>query len=132
MDLLLWDIESRRGFRKLLIDAYVHGTSGILAVADMARRATLEELGEWIRDVEDVAGDVPVVVIGADRGPDTRREVSEDDVRRLAESYGAACFFASANSQEPVEEAFMILAERIASRRFRTDTAPRGAPAATV
>ncbi len=128
LDILLWDIESRREFRTLLIDAYLRGTSGILAVADMARRTSLEDVADWIRDVENVAGDVPVVVIGADRDPGTRREVSEDDVRRLAESYGAACFFASANSQEPVEEAFLILAERIVSRRLRGRAARAGTP----
>ncbi len=131
LDLTVWDILNRRGYRKDLLDAYGGGTCGILAVADMTRRQTLDELGDWIEDVEEVAGKVPVVVIGVKAEPQARREVSEDDVRRLAESYGAACFFASANSQEPVEEAFLILAERIASRRFRQDRGPRSGTAAS-
>lgn len=119
LDLLLWDVLSHRGPRKLLLDAYFEGTRGILAVADMTRRKTLEELGNWIVDVEDIVGKVPVVVIGANRDAAERQEVSEDDVRRLAESYGAACFFTPANSSQPIEEAFMVLAERIASQRFQ-------------
>ncbi len=124
LDLLLWDILSHRAYRELLKEAYFHGASGILAVADMTRRRTLQEAGDWIQDVEQVVGQVPVVVIGANRDAAERREVSEDDVRRLAESYGAACFFASANSGDSVEDAFAILAERITSQRFRTTAGP--------
>ena len=118
MDLLLWDIQGHREYRKRLIDARLRGTSGILAVADMTRRTTLGELGGWIQHVENVAGEVPVVVIGADRDPANRRVVSEEDVRRLAASHGAACFFAAANATDPVEGAFLLLAERIAKRRI--------------
>ncbi len=127
LDLLLWDILSNRGFRELLREAFFHGASGVLAVADMTRRRTLEELGDWIHDVEQVSGHVPVAVIGANRDAAERREVSEDDVRRLAESYGAGCFFASANSGDSVEDAFVFLAERITSKRFRTTGGPNPA-----
>ena len=129
LDLLLWDILSVRGLRRDRMDAFFHGTSGVLAVADMARRSTLVELDDWIQDVEDVAGPVPVVVIGANRDPADRREVTEEDVRRLAESYGAACFFASANTKDPLEDAFLLLAERIASRRFRRESGTVPGPA---
>ncbi len=123
IDLTIWDILSHREFRGLLREAYERGAAGIVAVADMTRRATYEELGDWIQDVENVAGDIPVVVIGANRDPAGRQEVSEADLRRLAETYGATCFFASANSQESVEEAMLLLAERIAARRLRGDRA---------
>ncbi len=124
LDLLLWDIESRQEGRRELLDAYAYGSSGILAVMDMTRRATLQEADEWIAGVEDVAGRIPVVVIGANCDLKGGQVVSEEEVRRLADSYGAACFFASANSKDPVEEAFMVLAERIASRRFRRERGP--------
>ncbi len=119
MDLTIWDILSHREFRRLLREAYAWGASGIVAVADMTRRATYDELDDWIQDVENVAGNIPIVVVGANRDPTGRQEVSEDDLRRLAEAYGASCFFASANSGESVEEALLLLAERIAARRLR-------------
>ena len=129
MDLLLWAIHSHPGFRRFLAQTYLRGTSGVLAVADMARRATLDDLGDWIREVENVAGEVPVGGIGADSDPAGRREGPEDDGRRLAEAYGGTCLFAPANSSEPVEEAFLLLAERIASRRLRRDSGAMGGPA---
>ncbi len=119
LDMTVWDILDRPASSRWLLATYGHGTSGVLAVADMTRRKTLEDLGGWIEDVENLVGEVPVVVIGANRDAADQREVSEDEVRRLAESYGGTCFFASVNSNQPVEEAFMVLAERIASRRYR-------------
>lgn len=119
VDLVIFDILGQRTFMKLFKEAFFRGAKGILAVADMRHRQTLDDLGAWIEGVENVAGKVPVVVIGANAEPRAHREVSENDVRGLAESYGAACFFASANSDEPVEQAFTLLAEQIASHRFR-------------
>ncbi len=125
IDMTVWDILNQPASSRWLLATYGHGASGILAVADMTRRKTLEDLGGWIKDVENLVSEVPVVVIGANRDAAERREVSEDDVRRLAESYRAACIFTSVNSDQPVEEAFMVLAERIASRWFREGSARR-------
>ncbi len=116
LDLLVYDILSRPTFRSVLQEAFFQGTSGIVAVADMTRRSTYDELGGWIEAVQDITGPVPVVVIGANRDQVDRQQVSEEDVRRLAQSYGGSCFFAPAGSGEPVEEAFFTLAERIAHR----------------
>lgn len=118
MDLMIWDVLSMPGFRELLKRAYYHGSRGILGVIDMTRRSTMDDLGAWIADVENVSGPVPIVVVGANRDRVDRLEVSEDEVRRLAEAYGASSFFASANSEEFIEQAFQHL-PRIAARWFR-------------
>src|SRR5207249_9572463 len=48
MDMTIWDIMGEKGFRELLKDAYFYGANGILAVADLTRRKTLDELDDWI------------------------------------------------------------------------------------
>src|SRR6267143_29347 len=57
--LLIWDFMGQEGFRDLLKDAYFDGARGILAVADVTRRSTLEALGPWIETVRSVAGNIP-------------------------------------------------------------------------
>src|SRR5256712_7002587 len=42
LDMTIWDIMGEKGFRELLKDAYFYGTNGVLAVADLTRRRTLE------------------------------------------------------------------------------------------
>ncbi len=111
LDLLVWDIMGDRGFRELLREAYFDGAKGIVAVSDMTRKSTVMELDDWIEDVQGVTGPIPVVVIGANHDQKDRLQVSEEEMRRLAEALKAPCFFASETSSQAVEEAFRRLAD---------------------
>src|SRR5256886_9687469 len=62
IDMMVWDIMGEKGFRELLKDAYFYGANGILAVADLTRRRTLDNLDDWIDGVEDVVGKVPILI----------------------------------------------------------------------
>src|SRR2546422_6856966 len=62
VDMMIWDIMGEKGFRELLKDAYFYGANGILAVADITRRRTLDNLDDWIDGVEDVVGKVPILI----------------------------------------------------------------------
>ncbi len=112
VDLFVWDIMESKAFRELLRDAYFYGAKGVVAVSDMTRRQTLEDLDDWISAVEDVAGPVPIAIIGANHDRKNQLEVSEEDVARLARMHEAACFFASEDAGEGVEQAFRYLADR--------------------
>src|SRR5437667_3537955 len=46
MDMTVWDIMGEKGFRELLKDAYFYGANGIVAVADLTRRRTLDNLDD--------------------------------------------------------------------------------------
>src|SRR5437870_3108450 len=48
LDMTIWDIMGEKGFRELLKDAYFYGTNGVLAVADLSRRRTLDDLDDWV------------------------------------------------------------------------------------
>src|ERR671934_38119 len=61
VDLTIWDIMGEMGFRELLQDAYFYGANGILAVADLTRRGTLDDLDDWIDGVIKVVGTVPIL-----------------------------------------------------------------------
>src|SRR5256885_13827134 len=63
MDITIWDIMGEKGFRDLLKDAYFYGANGILAVADLTRRRTLDDLDDWIDSVEQVVGEVPILIV---------------------------------------------------------------------
>src|SRR2546428_11245562 len=60
MDMTIWDIMGSKGFRELLREAYFHGAQGILAVADITRYDTLEDLDSWVESVFRTAGEIPV------------------------------------------------------------------------
>src|SRR5437870_10622438 len=58
MDITVWDIMGEKGFRDLLKEAFFHGAKGVLAVADLTRRRTLDDLDDWVHGVEEREGDV--------------------------------------------------------------------------
>src|SRR3972149_3160064 len=62
VDMTIWDIMGEKGFRELLKDAYFYGANGILAVADLTRKRTLDALDDWIDGVEQVVGKVPILI----------------------------------------------------------------------
>src|SRR5437667_12071932 len=60
IDLTIWDIMGEKGFRELLKEAYFHGAQGVLAVCDVTRRQTLDDLADWVAAVVKVTGNVPI------------------------------------------------------------------------
>ncbi len=113
VDMLVWDVLSPKNFRGFLWDAYFHGARGVIAVSDMTRRSTLDDLDEWIQSVRGIIGRVPVVIIGANFDKKDRLEVSEQELVLAAKAHDAPCYFASESSTEPVEAAFRFLADAV-------------------
>src|SRR5438876_4269275 len=58
MDMTIWDIMGSKGFRELLREAYFHGAQGILAVADITRYDTLEDLDSRVDYVLRPVGEI--------------------------------------------------------------------------
>src|SRR3990170_3177750 len=60
VDMTIWDIMGQKGFRELLKEAYFYGAKGIIAVCDVTRRSTLDDLDDWIEGVYSVTGRIPI------------------------------------------------------------------------
>src|SRR5437870_2058230 len=60
VDMTIWDIMGEKGFRELLKEAYFHGAQGVLAVCDVTRKETLDDLedrGECRNRVRETSSD---------------------------------------------------------------------------
>ncbi|TLZ52240.1 MAG: GTP-binding protein [Methanobacteriota archaeon] len=113
MDLVIWDIMGEKGFRQLLKESYFEGAHGVLAVCDLTRQDTLEDLYGWIDLIRPNAGEVPFVILGNKADLRAKGIVQEPDLATIAEPKGAAYFFTSAKTGLNVEEAFRGLAEQV-------------------
>jgi len=119
VDLTIWDIMGAPSFRELLREAYFHGAQGVLAVADLTRRDTLDHLPEWIDAVVRTVGPVPVVVAAnkADLSDQTAYGPNEiETATKLSSSDG---FLTSAKTGANVEAAFQRLATLVADAQLR-------------
>jgi small GTP-binding protein len=112
--LAIWDFMGQEGFRDLLKEAYFTGARGILAVADLTRRPSLEALGPWIETVRSVAGNIPLVLAMNKSDLSDHAVYPADEVAQFATTYGAPYLLTSAKTSSNVEAAFGRLARAVA------------------
>ncbi|HEY7588007.1 MAG TPA: Rab family GTPase [Thermoplasmata archaeon] len=124
IDMTIWDIMGQKGFRELLKEAYFYGAKGILAVADVTRKKTLDDLDDWIEGVYSVTGKIPIEFLANKVDLKDQAEVHEDDMVQAAKAYDSPFHFTSAKTGVNVELAFHSLAERIARERFARKLTP--------
>ncbi len=123
VDLAIWDIMGQSAFLDLLQDAFFTGAHGILAVADLTRRPTLEGLDTWVRSVQGIAGNVPVLIVVNKADLSGRAAFEPRVIEGFAGRYGSEYVMASAKTGAGVEEAFTRLAAKIARQQIERSPA---------
>ncbi len=113
LDITIWDIMGSKGFRELLREAYFHGAQGMVAVCDVTKPQSLQEIRVWIENVFEVVGRVPVVVAVNKCDIRDRHTFDEAAIRREAEALGAPWFYTSAKTGQGVEDVFKTLAAMV-------------------
>ncbi len=119
VDLTIWDIMGQPSFRELLREAYFRNAQGVLPVADLTRRETLDHLPAWIDAVVRTTGSVPVVVAANKADLAGNAAYGHADIARAAEAFGADVFVTSAKTGANVEAAFRRLATLVADAQLR-------------
>lgn len=123
MDLSIFDIMGQRGFKDLVRETYYHGSQALMAVCDITRRDSLDALNEWIPPALEIAGEVPVYLVVNKMDMLSRRAVTDQEIRRIAELFEAPVLMTSARTGASVEDAFNSLAIDIVDRAFRQERA---------
>lgn len=113
VDMTIWDIMGQKGFRELLKDAYFYGAKGIIAVCDVTRRSTLEELDDWIEGVYSVSGKIPIRFMANKSDLEEELAMNEKDLKQAAKAYDSPYYFTSAKTGRNVERVFQELAHQI-------------------
>ena len=114
LDMTIWDIMGEKGFRQLLKEAYFYGANGILAVADLTRTNTLEDLDDWIDHVLKVVGEIPVYIVVNKADLKEGAKFDDDAIRAFAKAYNAPWSYASAKTGENVQDAFEAIGRAMA------------------
>ncbi len=113
VDMTIWDIMGQKGFRELLKDAYFYGAKGIIAVCDVTRRNTLEELDDWIEGVYSVSGRIPIQFLANKSDLEDKLAMNTKDLEQATKAYDSRYYFTSAKTGLNVEQAFRELALRV-------------------
>jgi len=116
IDMTIWDIMGEKGFRELLKEAYFHGAQGVLAVCDITRKDTLNELHDWIAAVHKVTGQIPIQFLANKADLVKQAAMTEDDMKKVADVHKSPYLYTSAKSGQNVEAGFQGLATMIATK----------------
>lgn len=111
--LVILDIMGKRTFLRLFEDAYLSGAAGVIAVFDLTRRSTLEELPLWLRSVRSAVGPIPTTVLGNKADLGAQAEVDEAAAASVLGPLGLGFIRTSAKTGRNVEAAFLGLAREI-------------------
>jgi small GTP-binding protein len=108
LTMMIWDILGQKS-QVSLHSTYYSGSNGALVVFDVTRPETLEKIPEWIKDLKDTVGNVPIIPIGNKK--DLPMAVSAEMMAEIERLTGNKIIFTSAKTGEGVQEAFDALAK---------------------
>lgn len=113
LDMTLWDIMGEKGFRELLKEAYFYGANAILAVADLTRKKSLEDLDDWIDATIKEAGKIPVMIAVNKIDLEDDAEFGDNESSEIGKAFGAPFMYTSAKTGEKVQDAFEALGKLV-------------------
>ncbi len=113
VEMVILDIMGKQTFLHVFEDAYLTGAAGIVAVFDLTRRRTLQELPRWIETARSAVGPIPTAVLANKTDLTGQAEVGEEDAASALGPLGLRFLRTSAKTGENVEEAFLGLAREI-------------------
>ena len=110
--LVVWDLMGQIQFKRVRETALL-GAQGALVVADITRPESLVAVEEWISALNDVAGDVPAVLIVNKVDLAESAKVTLQMAKEIAARHNMPYYFTSAKTGMNVDEAFRVLASLI-------------------
>ena len=120
LTLMLWDILGQKGYTGIQASSY-RGAEGAMIVCDLTRKETLASTTEyWIPELRKVAGDIPLVFVGNKCDLIEARQISEEELKGIALSFGTRSFVSSAKTGENVESIFLQLGEMVLNHGTQT------------
>jgi len=114
--LQIWDTAGQERFRTIT-QSYYRGGHGIIVVYDVTDKESFNNVKEWMKEIDHYAAEgVNKLLVGNKSDLQSKRVVSYDEGKDLAETYGVKFVETSAKNSSNVEEAFNTMATEIRER----------------
>jgi small GTP-binding protein len=109
---LIWDIAGLEKFDHVAMN-YFRGAAGGLAVADLTRRESIEDLHAFCGKFLSVNPDSSLVILGNKSDIFQQDRQTLFDLEQAAAQYASECILTSAKTGNNVEKAFLKLSQKI-------------------
>lgn len=121
---VLYDIAGHRLANKDLLRGYFRGARSILAICDLARDRSVEELGYWLSVAEWILGKRSVVIVARGRTALDPLPISESRLRELAAKHEAVVVTIPPGESHRLEHMFHGLGAEVVHEVFGTERSP--------
>lgn len=112
----IWDTAGQERF-KTITSSYYKGAHGIILVYDITDKQTFKDIDNWLAEADKNANEnVIKLLVGNKADLESKRQVTFEEGKELADSLGIKFIETSALSSNNVETAFITLATEIKSR----------------
>eukprot|EP00927_Polykrikos_kofoidii_P024149 TRINITY_DN2201_c1_g1_i3.p1 TRINITY_DN2201_c1_g1~~TRINITY_DN2201_c1_g1_i3.p1 ORF type:complete len:221 (-),score=32.59 TRINITY_DN2201_c1_g1_i3:175-786(-) len=114
--LQIWDTAGQERFRTIT-SSYYRGSHGIIVVYDVTDKESFNNVNHWIEEIQKYAADgVNKLLVGNKCDLSSKKVVSYDEAKELAESLNIQFMETSAKNAHNVEQAFQAMAKDIKQR----------------
>lgn len=111
--LQIWDTAGQERFRTIT-SSYYRGAHGIIIVYDVTDRESFTNVRHWIQEIDKYAADgVKKLLVGNKCDLSSKKVVSYDEAKELADSLGISFMETSAKNSHNVELSFQQMATDI-------------------
>nr|MDO8082025.1 ArgE/DapE family deacylase [Candidatus Freyarchaeota archaeon] len=110
--LQIWDLGGQPSFSHLRSFFYA-GSKGGVIVFNLTDVKSFKNVSMWRKELFNVCGEVPIVIIGNKNDLASERVVSQQEAERLARSLGSSYIETSAKTGDKVSMAFQSIARRL-------------------
>ncbi len=112
--LLLWDLAGGEEFSGTQA-SYLRGAAGALLACDLTRYKTLSAVEIYAEKLHNIQPKASIIIVANKCDLSEQREINDADLQNLATKLDAPLFITSAKTGEQVENAFSMLASKVAS-----------------
>jgi len=114
--LQIWDTAGQERFRTIT-SSYYRGAHGIIIVYDVTDRESFNNVKHWITEIDKYAAEgVNKLLVGNKSDLQSKKVVTYDEAKELADSLSVQFLETSAKNAHNVEEAFNLMAGEIKVR----------------
>ncbi|XP_047466155.1 ras-related protein Rab-15-like [Mugil cephalus] len=109
----IWDTAGQERYQTIT-KQYYRRAQGVIFVYDITSEPSFQHIAKWASDVEECTPDkVQTILVGNKSDDEVGRQVTHEQGRKLAETYGMEFFETSATTSSNISESFIRLTELV-------------------
>ncbi|XP_008397600.1 ras-related protein Rab-15-like [Poecilia reticulata] len=115
----IWDTAGQERYQTIT-KQYYRRAQGIIFVYDITNLPSFQHIAKWASDVDEFApDDVQTILVGNKADEEFGRQVTKDQGKKLAETYGMEFFETSASTSSNISESFIRMTELVLQAQMR-------------